>query len=229
MNLHLRSRFHCAALLVLAVPVSALADDLYPPPWRPLDPTAPLPAHSVLAKWDLLQFQGPPLPPTIFETGPEAPYPLDRSTPPLLTEISNQNSFVYRVDLPNFIDPLPLKRIRVQYSWFPGDPTGNPLFPGDAQTLTLIGTDQGNQVPGVNVFSSPTNVFSDPNDPIRNLAHRYDDFIIEPNPDFEFFEIAFFDVDPRWIVIDTISIPEPTTFALLGLAGVVLFVALRRR
>lgn len=228
MNLHLRSRFLCAAMLALAVPVSALADDLYPPPWRPLDPTAPLTPHSVLAKWDLLQFQGPPLIPTTFETGPEAPYRLDPNTPPLLTEISNQNPLVYRVDLPNFIDPLPIKLIRVQYSWFAGDPSGNPSFPGDAQTLTLVGTDQGNQIPGVNVFSSPTTVFSDPNDPLLNLAHRYDDFIIEPNPDFEFFDIAFFNGDPRWIVIDTISVPEPTTFLLLGLAGIVLFVARRR-
>lgn len=218
-------RVHAAILvflgclgLVVASAV-AVADDINPPPWR----GAP---HSVKAKFDLLQIPGFPSPPTDFMTGPSAPYPLS-NVPPIIgdpfQDPTGLNAIIYPIELPNFIDPLPLKLVRVQYSWFAGSPTGNPNFPGDAQTVSLVPDPPG----AVTLVAStpPMQI----GDPLENIYYRYDDFEIRPNPDFERFQIAFIDVDPRWIIIDTISIPEPSTLALLGLVGVVTIGRLRRR
>ncbi|MDA8746067.1 PEP-CTERM sorting domain-containing protein [Rubripirellula amarantea] len=219
-----RFPFVITLLSLLVAPLAVQADDLAPPPWRAAGVTLP---HSYMAKFNMEQFQGIPMGPTIETIGPSAPYILDPTISAEVDILSNQNPLVYLVTLPNFIDPLPLKRVRVQYSWYTGvdDPTTNPGYPGDAQTLNIIPHDSTGVASYAPVFSSPTTIFSpDPDDPLRTVGHRYDDFEIRPNPDWETFEIAFFS-DPRWIIIDTISIPEPASVllvvGLIGCAGVV--------
>ena len=170
-----------------------------------------------MAKFDLFAGQQPGGPSSFNAVG--GTYPLDNLMPEVGTPFTDptNNALIYPIALPNFIDPLPLKRIRVQYSWFGSLPgTG---ATGDAATVAILPSPGGviQQVGG----TSPQLVGG------PNIYHRWDDFEIVPNPDSERFEIAFFDADPRWIVIDTISVPEPTgailALTLLGLG------VLRRR
>lgn len=197
-------------LLSVAMASVAAADDLAPPPFRGQP-------HSVMAKFDLF---GAPVPggPSQYGTVPGI-YPLDN----LLPEVGQpgtdptRNAIIYPIALPNFIDPLPLKLIRVQYSWFSGAPSGGPL--GDGVTDAILPS-PGGVVQLVN--SSPATLVPGTN----NVYHRWDDFEIIPNPDSERFEIAFLDADPQWVVIDTISLPEPSGLAAAGL--IALIASLRR-
>jgi len=194
-----------------ATGTATFADDLAPPPFRGQP-------HSVMAKFDL--FGGAvPGGPSQYGTVPGV-YPLDQLAPFVgqPTTDPTRNALVYPIGLPNFIDPLPLKLIRVQYSWFSGAPSGGPL--GDGLTDAILPS-PGGSVQLVN--SSPATLVPG----TGNVYHRWDDFEIVPNPDSERFEIAFIDADPRWIVIDTISLPEPSGFAAAGV--VALMAALRRR
>lgn len=193
-----RSLVCCA---VVAMAAAATADDLAPPPFR----GAP---HSVMAKFDLFGGQQPGGPDTFNSVG--GIYPLDPGVVPEVgvpQDDPSRNAIIYPIGLPNFIDPLPLKLIRVQYSWF-GNPTG-PI--GDAVTDAILPS-PGGSVQLVN-SSGPQLI------PGSNIFHRWDDFEIVPNPDSERFEIAFIDADPRWIIIDTISLPEPMGLALAGMAS----------
>jgi len=61
-----------------------------------------------------------------------------------------------------------------------------------------------------------------------NIFHRWDDFEVFPNPDSERFEIEFLNADPRWVIIDTISIPKPTSIAILVLGSAIGLVSRRR-
>lgn len=201
----------CTAV-VFAVPPAAWADDVAPPPYRGLP-------NSVMAKFDLFGGAAPG-PAANFTTGAGATYPLSTVAPEVGTpQTGPNNSILYPIGLPNYIDQLPIKYIRVQYSWFSGAPTGGPV--GDAQTLNVFPSPGG----AVNlVGSSPPMLLT------GNIYHRWDDYEIRPNPDSEQFEIAFFEADPRWVIIDTISIPEPATrlLALAGIAGCVMAVRRRR-
>ncbi len=198
-----------AALSVLAlVSHTASADDITPPFYRG-DP------NTVMAKFDLF---GAPAPggPTQLTFGANPTYPLSTATASVSGAMTNPtlpNAIDYTFVVPNYIDLEPLKLVRVQYSWFGGIPGPT----GDAFTSLVV------PVPGGTaqlVNSSPvTNVTG-------NIYHRYDDFEIRPNPDFEEFVITFVDADPRWVIFDTISFPEPASAALLGLGALAL---LRRR
>jgi hypothetical protein len=183
---------------VLLVPLAVSADDVAPAPWR----GAP---NSVFAKFDLLA--GPvPGPPVSFGYG--GGYPLDPTPPfvggPITTPTGE---LIYDITLPNVIDPLPLKLMRIQYSWFGGTSLG-----GHADTLSIL------PIPGgvvTHVGGSPPIVL----DPLAGILHRYDDFEIRPNPDSERIQVRFTFADPRWVIIDTISIPEPSSVALLAVCG----------
>lgn len=200
------------AALLMAAPLAAVADDIAPPPYR----GAP---NSVMAKFDLFGQQGGtvPGPPVLFNTGAGSTYPLS----PLQPGVGNAQTLpgggiLYPISLPNFIDQEPIKYLRVQYSWFSGAPSGGPI--GDAQTLNIFPSPGG----VVNLVNSSPPTFIG-----GNIYHRWDDFEIIPNPDSERFEIVFRDADPRWVIIDTISVPEPAglLLAVLGCLGL----GIRRR
>lgn len=205
-----RPRCVCCLLVVglTAFAATASADDLAPPPFRGLP-------HSVMAKFDLFGGQVPGGPDLFSTVG--GTYPLD----PLLPEVGSpatdptRNALIYPIALPNFIDPLPLKLIRVQYSWFgsttgpTGDAITDAILPSPGGAVQLVNSSGPQLIPGSNIF------------------HRWDDFEIIPNPDSERFEIAFINADPRWIIIDTISLPEPSGLAASGL--LMLIALLRRR
>ena len=191
-----------ACLTLLCLPHSAVADDLTPAPFRD-EP------NSVLAKFDLM---GQPNLDT-FSEGANPTYPLS-TIPTTITQDPTGAPF-YQVELPNYIDDLPLKLMRIQYSWFGQG--------GDAQTATInVSPNVGGTIDLVD--ASPIM----PVPGVSNAFHRYDDFEIRPNPDFEAIQVEFFNADPRWLIFDTIStVPEPSSLAIGMLAMASL--AIRRR
>ncbi len=136
-------------------------------------------------------------------------YPLD-TTP----AFASDNGLDMRILLPNYIDDLPLKMMRIQLFFagaveFDDIDIGITAFDPDPTTVNFVGGSGG---------------FSD---------SHFLDYEITPNPDFEEIIIAgdpVTGVIPGNLVqikIDTIStIPSPGATALLALAG---FAAVRRR
>lgn len=184
-----------ASCFALGLTSSVLhADDVEPASYRG-DP------NSVVAKFDLTTF---PASLDSFSEGANPTFPLSTVAPSI--DQDPTGAPFYQVTLPNYIDDLPLKRMRVQYSWFGQQ--------GDAQTVTI------NVSP--NVGGSIQLVDSIPPMPVpgvTNAFYRWDDFTIYPNPDFEAVQVEFLNADPRWLVFDTIStVPEPSTVALGVLA-----------
>lgn len=196
----MKPQFPCAppliGFVVLFLSAQAVADDLAPAPFRG-DP------NSVMAKFNL---QGQPSL-DLFAEGANPTYPL-ASILPDITQDPTGAPF-YQVELPNYIDDLPLKLMRIQYSWFgqAGDAmtVAINVSPNVGGPIDLVGSGPVTPVPGV-----------------ANAFHRWDDFEIRPNPDFEAIQVEFTNADPRWLIFDTIStVPEPSSLAcvLLGLLG----------
>ncbi len=175
------------------------AVDLEPPAYRG-EP------NSVMAKADLTMS-----PPTLaLSEGANPTYLLSAVPESITGPVTTTDGLLYGVDLPNYIDNLPLKMMRVQYSWFGQQ--------GDAKTTSIL---VNPNPPGGSIQL----VFSSPIVPVPgtvNLFHRYDDFELRPNPDNEQLQVEFINADPQWLVIDTISIPEPSTVLLMGAASVLL-------
>lgn len=124
---------------------------------------------------------------------------------------------VYGFEVPNFVDELPIKLLRIQLTWT--GTTQPPLF------LASIGIDGGNAVPGVVTFASTPLVFTQPPG-----GYQYFDIEYKPNPDFEQIRVQLPpDVSLDQVVIDSIStVPEPAASGLLIWGGMGI-TALRRR
>ena len=145
----------------------------------------------------------------VFETGPSN-YPLDQ-TPPSASGDETHTTII----LPNFIDPLPLKLMRIQMS-FEGPVSG------DLLGFDLIAHDPV-QTSWIVVGGSGTGFAN----------FHWVDIEIRPNPDWEEIIIPFgsfengFIAGNLWLIeIDTVSIPEPATLSLLAIGGLAL---LRRK
>ena len=125
----------------------------------------------------------------------------------------------YQFDLPNFIDKMPVKYMRLQLTW-QIDPA-NPPTP--LTILGLSGEESGSPVPGNIVFSSAiTPVSAD-----GSLVYQYHDIEFYPNPDWERWAIISPNEPLVQVVADTVStVPEPATLSLLTLGSLAL---LRRR
>ena len=174
----------------------------------PWDPAYRGDNNSVHAIFDWFSNQQADWGTTVFETG-LSKYPLDNMTP--LATDDGTDTTIY---LPNFIDPLPLKLMRIQIffdSSVSGDLIAYDLFASDP--LDTSWKIVGGSGPG------------------DNNSHWVDIEII-PNPDWE--QITIFgnsggNVLPGnllTIEIDTISVPEPATLSLLALGALAM---IRRR
>ncbi len=146
----------------------------------------------------------------LFETG-DSIYPLNQE-PARASDDGTDTTII----LPNFIDPLPLKLMRITMSFFNA-------VPGNLLALDLIAHDpepatSWNVVGGSGFIGSTS---------------HWIDIEIRPNPDWE--EIIIFGVPGTNLVpgnlyrieIDTVSIPEPATLSLLAIGG--LLALLRRK
>ncbi|MFN3165928.1 MAG: PEP-CTERM sorting domain-containing protein [Phycisphaeraceae bacterium] len=124
----------------------------------------------------------------------------------------------YDIFVPNVIDNLPLKLIQVQITY--SVPQGQQPGPSRVEIVDADPFAGGFiDITAQQVFT-PTG----PNDP--TVFYEKWNGVIEPNPDWEVIQV---EVPGRLdqVVIDTISIPEPTSLALVGIGALV--VARRRR
>ncbi len=219
-----------ALSLVFTVTNVARADDVDPPSWR----GGPL---STFAQWEFeivtddnppqivdnpfAPFGDGPAPPNVFEAvDDDDPETYLSDFPPGMFGEPGSDGNIYGGRLPNFIDEEPLKYIRFQVTWLSENPTG----PDDRPIVTVEGFEAGVSIPGVLVDQYDASIFSGG---LWGAVTVYD-FELRPNPDFEDFQIATTrpDIYLDQVVVDTISLPEPSSFLLLGLSSVAL---LRRR
>ena len=192
--------------LVLWGATSAMADDIHPPPWADS-------SNSTVAIWETGD-DGLELGDFVYF---EDQYPLhqDIADGPFLEIIEDGDDFnTYRFFMPNFIDPLPVKKMRVQVTYF-----------GDTVSIA-----------GIEAFDP------DGMQEIRKLDHVedtaytvdasyfYEDWELYPNPDYEFVLIDVpYDSTLHQVVIDTVStVPVPGAVWLLG-SGLVGFIGLKRK
>lgn len=137
--------------------------------------------------------------------------------PSLMVLDGPQGGSVVTVELPNFVDQLPEKHMRVHLSWL-GD-----LPP---EIVEIIGV---SDVDGTGAGSA-THVGSSGIGPITPAgSYQYHDWLLEPNPDWESITIDVPEgTELMRVTLDTVSIPEPGTVGLLA-AGAGLMLLRRRR
>ncbi len=188
--------------LAAALAVPAMAHDLNPPDWRG-EP------HSALAHWEDGDLG---LTLTEFEWV-EGVYPLHESEPVLHFGESDDGNVLIDLDIPNFVDDLSKKWVRVQINW-----EGLADIPPSIVDVSGEDGATGERVTWELEYSSPVQPWTQPDG-----GYQYHDLLLEPNPDWEMIQItAPPDVIVDQIVVDTISIPEPATMGLLGVGALAL-------
>ena len=203
MNIQFKN--HVRLLAVVAVVAltlnAAFADDLNPPPYR----GGPL---SVYAHWNLIPGT------TILDLNNNWSS-VDDSDPttvlypnftPNIQVIPSNGAYDFQI--PNWVDNLPIKYLRLQLTW-----ENNLLPPLNIFSQGLEGV---NPVIGQIVYTSPLQT-----DAAAIKAYQYYDLIYKTNPDFERSHIDMpANALLTQVVVDSIStVPEPTTLLLLSLGG----------
>ncbi len=189
-----------AALLTAAVVLASAS----PASAGPFDPTYKGDDNSVHAVFDWVNI-GVPWNVTEFSTGASS-FPLDTHS-----ASATETAGDLHVVLPNFIDPLPLKLMRLQFG------SDGMVDAGDyiidilahdplATTWNIVGGSTGS-------------------------AHwHYIDIEIEPNPDWEEIWISGVGLGNfLTLEIDTVSLPEPASLSMLVVLGGLAMLVRRRR
>jgi hypothetical protein len=198
----MRLKLLLALLMVAAWSVPALADDLYPPPWRGQD-------GSTWQGWDFGTSDPNPLP----DLG-DNPYgvPATQIYPgvgqvwqpelngrigvwPLSGEIW--------IEIPNRPEPLPYKDIWIQLTWEEQAPGNRPIVQTTAPEA-VDGTLEQEIAVGPGLWK-----------------HSIYTIRLEPNPSSETILISG-GIDMDQLVIDTICLPEPASLGLLALGALVM-------
>jgi hypothetical protein len=193
-----------SAWLVMA-PLAG-ADDINPPDYR-TDP------HSAVVFW---QEQTPGQGDLVMNGFNAYPGQYARTAfgggVPALDIVHESESDRYHFYMPNFVDPLPQKLMRIQVTYSNPEP-----FVAGMQIFDPI----------IGVIAQPVaNVSGTPNNPAAD-GYFYEDWEIAPNPDYEIVDIYV----PtgsllHQVVIDTVSLPEPATMTLLAVGALAM---IRRR
>lgn len=204
MKIQNKIKFICVVICLVVFSNTVCGDDLNPPSYRD-DPL------SVSAHW------------VADDTGLSAePYEwwaVDDSDPstylyeginPRMSIMSSTEDKEYHFDVPNFVDELPLKKVRVQLTWegttYPSklNVSGYGYDPEKAFAFSPTLT-----------YSSTPLVFTQPDG-----GYQYFDLEFRPNPDYETVSVYTTpEMELKQVVIDTISIPEPATAVILILGG----------
>lgn len=217
-----------AAVGVLALAGTTIADDLYPPPWRGEN-------RSIYQYWEFGADQRQLSPdgwnhfcPGLTPDQPTANldsnwvFHDDYAGTGRDGFEGNAADAVLRFDLPNCPDEEPYKLIELQLLWAPGATA----VPG----IDVVALKNGDNVPFAEVGQIDTITHAD--DPLvpENFVMTVASFRIEPNPDWEQITMEFSSADfIDQVVIDTISTPEPASLALLGVGGLAVLHRRRRR
>jgi len=208
MNTKINNQFvlFLTAAVVLAFSWSiARGDDLNPPTYRgnPLSVNAQwnyVPGSTILnlTNWSSVDDTDPT---TIL-------YPNFTPTSQIIP-----NGGIYQLQLPNWVDNMPVKYMRLQLAW------------GGTNQLPINIFSEG--LDGVNLISATITGTSSLT-PTPTGFYQYVDFEFHPNLDFERIHVELPSTNyMTQIVVDTVStIPEPATMALLGLGALSL---LKRR
>lgn len=207
------------ALAATAMGSQAMADDLFPPPWRggplstlaeweffgPLNPIPPDGALPVIVGDGM----GPGVVPLATMSGAIAWFPsFDGDGAWLGTGPPGIDGYIDLL-IPNWIDQEPLKIIQVQMTIQPQG--GNPPRPH----VESISASDPLGIDSVVRMSVVERLI----DPLNFIFHRTEIWKIRPNPDWEQIRIAVpADSYVDQIVVDTISIPEPASMALVLVA-----------
>ena len=126
--------------------------------------------------------------------------------------------FRLEIEIGNFPEPLPEKRIWLQLNWG----TIDPAFPPEEMfRVSALGLPFGSQGIGEYLWTEPIGEGQ------FSWNHSVYEIVLEPNPEFEIITIDFFAPLPPLlldsIIIDTnCQVPEPTTLLLLGLGGLLI-------
>lgn len=214
-----RSFLLLISALILMPASRAAADDIVPPPWFGDDPP-----FATLQEWEFVTPAATPPDGEIPTMSPGVPFVtpsgdliyIDEPSPPVGLNgwLGGPAGGTLTFDIPNIPDDRPVKHLRIQINgiW---DMSPPPVVTG-LLGIVLPGT----PAPGVFVTSAEA--------PFPGF-HRWEDWDIFPNPDFETLTLS---VPPltfvNQVVIHTISIPEPGT-AMLLMAPAVLGLLKRRR
>lgn len=243
----------CTLVLVLTSAV-ATAHDLIPPPWQRTHPRAtyaewvfPTPNTTVspvplpLVVGDYVA-GGPPVARIGHGVGPLAdPITGDLPFTDLMWDITGQSwggmgtsGGMIELYVPNWIDNEPFKLIQVQMTYIgvPGMPQGSPgSYPYiyDAYGFWMDDPDTG--LPrNSEQLSSLYWEQQFPVSLIDGIWQHVQRWRIEPNPDWEFIYIHLpSDVALFQIVVDTISVPEPSAGLLAIVGAACAALAMRRR
>jgi hypothetical protein len=212
----------CANLVISVVMVSAsltsvaIADDLNVPPWWQLP-------GSLYVEWDEVSpGQGDLATGPLNIGDPATPYPISDADlgagpgQPALEIVPGPDGIDYRFFLPNYVDRLPIKNMRIQVTYSGLEPS----------IVSIVGSDPDSPVA---VVGPKNHVVGIPDNPLAT-GYYYEDWDLFPNPDWEVVHLLVPTATRiNQVVIDSISIPEPSAMALAfcGLVGAA--IAGRRR
>ncbi|WP_186804715.1 PEP-CTERM sorting domain-containing protein [Limihaloglobus sulfuriphilus] len=183
-----------AVLLIVFLTNAAMADDLNAPDYRgdPLSVNVHYTGEASSGFVSLVNFS------SVDDTDPSTfLYDIFPS------EIISGENGRYIFEVPNFVDEMPIKYLRIQLTW--QNVTTPPLG------VNSEGVEGTSPVPGVVTFASNPLVFTQPDG-----GYQYFDLEYRPNPDYETISVQLAqDAVLVQAVIDSVSVPEPASLGLL--------------